>query len=189
MNDKTNISRKLNNPKGLLYLSHSSSCGASKLRSDVIPKIMSTSSEKGKKQVKSQPIHFKMKRSDSDIQLQEDLQAAEYRDYCMVRRMQGKHTSRKEKTTPRRSILQHNHNMEYDGIRPRNGKELHGNFETISCISLLQVFEESYMGSQPWKVDSSTRHPVSNIFALIDIDTHDGQYDVNYDDEIFDLEL
>jgi hypothetical protein len=181
IDEKEMMKRKVISESERIQLSHASSWGIPKQNLEMTPMKIPKSTERGGKQIKSQPIHFKMKRSDSDIQLEEDLQAAEYRDYCMVLRMQGKHSSRKVGTTSRRPILQR---MESNDRSPRYGMELNQIFESMSYMSLLHAFEESCTGEQPKNVDTSSGFPLPpNIFALI------GRNDLNYDDEIFDLDF
>ena len=48
-----------------------------------------SNSSNGSARKMSDPIKFKMKRTDSEIQLMEDEEAAEYRDYCMFLRIAG----------------------------------------------------------------------------------------------------
>jgi hypothetical protein len=191
MEEEIKIKRKPIIQTEQLLLSNSSPWRiANKVTGDmVIPMKTSKYTNKQRKQPKSQPIHFQMKRSDSEIQLQEDILAAEYRDYCMVRRMQGKHTPRKDDTTPRKSILHRNHDIESIDVRGRNEKESTRNLEFTSYISLLHAFEKTCFETQTWSEDWSTGVSLPRSFAVTNIDVHHVGCAIDNESEIFDLEL
>lgn len=90
-----------------------------------------SNSKNGSQRTMSDPIMFKMKRTDSEIQLMEDEEAAEYRDYCMFLRIAGGMLSQQNSGSDIRdsldSVIRTHHDMD-NKTSMRNKKHLHSRF-------------------------------------------------------------
>lgn len=83
---------------------------------------------------KSQPIKFKMKRTDSEIQLKEEEEAAKFRDYCMYMRVMSRLHGERADVHPFESDIQAQGNEEeFQPSSIVHPQDFGCNLETDSC--------------------------------------------------------
>eukprot|EP00547_Thalassionema_nitzschioides_P006632 CAMPEP_0194213712 /NCGR_PEP_ID=MMETSP0156-20130528/14499_1 /TAXON_ID=33649 /ORGANISM="Thalassionema nitzschioides, Strain L26-B" /LENGTH=176 /DNA_ID=CAMNT_0038941809 /DNA_START=119 /DNA_END=649 /DNA_ORIENTATION=- len=147
---------------------------------------------------KSQPIKFKLKRTDSEIQLKDDEDAANFRDYCMyvriMSRLHGQLTHYATGVHPFESDMQARAKGSKKGsqhIRTIHDKDIGYDFETDvedenSYFTPPPVYppidsEDFDLDDAPgfFSIDPSSKEPTESQFRLLE----------SIEEGIFDIEL
>jgi hypothetical protein len=139
---------------------------------------------------RSQPILFTRKMSDSDIQLHEDLLVAEYREYCMFRRIRDHNNFGSIATYSKAKVKGQNVDS-FEDTRIRFIQSMaEDNFESASPTFMPFLIEESFKGQES-DVESSSSMPLPSLLSLMDLLPIAPNREENDDifDGIFDMEL
>jgi hypothetical protein len=136
---------------------------------------------------RSHPIKFTRKRTDSEIQLFEDLLIAEYRDYCMLLRMRGRNESELKLENKTREKAEQYIGLE-DTERYYNWNILDEKLRKDFPATPPPLTDDPFK-FQNMDLNSSTSMPLpSLLFSMNLVPTESTKYD-DFDYGIFDMEL